>query len=221
MPRRAKEAGAGEGGGQILVVGWVVGFGAQWVLRPSPVVVLPVHGDLRAGGVGWRSVVVVGVLVVVAVLVVVMLGMVVPGVVVVVAVVVVVPGMLVGVVLQIFPQDPLALWWDKSLGHHLQPFRRVWGWARRRPVQGCHVPGSVLPTVVVVCGCRAAGHLKMGIWTGFWMGSSCVAASVTAVCAVGVGAQDAVGLVFWWLGHFCCCRCRSCLGCWRCCCLSW
>ena len=72
---------------------------------PSGVVVLPVHGGLPVGGVGlvwlrWWVLVVVGVVVVVAA-----------------AVVVVV----VVVVLRIFPQDPVALWWDRGLGHHLQP----------------------------------------------------------------------------------------------------
>ena len=49
------------GGGQLLVVA------ARWMLQPSQVVVLPVHG-LWAGGVGWRAVVVVMGLVLVVVL---------------------------------------------------------------------------------------------------------------------------------------------------------
>ena len=81
------------GGGQLFMVGWVVVLGARWVWRPSWVVMLPLHGGLSAGAVGWQVVVVVvGVMEVVAV----------------VAVVVVV---LVVVVLS----------WDMNSGHHFQP----------------------------------------------------------------------------------------------------
>ena len=96
------------GGGQSSPVGWVVGFGARWVLRPSQLVVLSVHGGLRAGGLGWRAVVVVfGLLVEVVeevVVVVVLVGAVVR-------------------VLRVSPQDPLALWRDKEVWRHLQPLR--------------------------------------------------------------------------------------------------
>ena len=60
-------AGAVLGG---TVVGWVVGLSAPWVVRSSQVVVLPLHGGLWAGAVGWRAVLaVVGLLVVVMVVV--------------------------------------------------------------------------------------------------------------------------------------------------------
>ena len=49
----------GGAGGHSLLVGWAVGLGARWVLGPSHVVVLSVHGGLRAGVVGWREVLVV------------------------------------------------------------------------------------------------------------------------------------------------------------------
>ena len=108
------------GGGQSWVVGWVVGFGARWVLSPSHLVVLSVHGGLRAGGVGWQAVVVVAGLVVVVVMVVVVVvvavALVVGWVVLVVGV-----GVVVVVVVRVCPQDPLVLRRDKGVGHHLQP----------------------------------------------------------------------------------------------------
>ena len=35
-------------------------------------------------------------------------------------------------------------------------------------VGGSHVPGSVWPAVVVVCGGRMVGRLEMGMWTRVW-----------------------------------------------------
>ena len=59
-------------------------------------------------------------------------------------------------------------------------------------VEGSHVPGSVWPAVVVVCGGRMMGRFVTGMWTRVWVGSCCVAASVVAVRAGGRGARDAV-----------------------------
>ena len=90
-------------------------------------VVLPVHGGLWGGGIGWRAVVVVlglaVVVVVVVVVVVLVFGVVVLVVVVVVALValVVVVGLVVVVVLGVCPLDPLALQRDLRVGIHLQP----------------------------------------------------------------------------------------------------
>ena len=113
-------------------------------MRPSHVVVLSVHGGERAGGVGWRAVVVVVELVVVMVfVVVVLLGMV-------VLVVVV-------VVLWVCPQHLLALrwdlgvWWIVGLGLGLGVTLTV--------VEGSHVRGLVSAAAVVVCG---------GGWRGAW-----------------------------------------------------
>ena len=55
----------------LLLVGLVVGWGIWLALRPSRVLVLPVHGGLPVGGVGWPVMVVVGAVVVVAVVIVV------------------------------------------------------------------------------------------------------------------------------------------------------
>ena len=79
------------GGGWPLVVGGVCGWSARWL--PSHLLVLFVHGGLWPGGVGWWAVVVVGL-----VLVVVVVG---PPV---VAVLV-----LVGLVLRVWPLDPLTV----------------------------------------------------------------------------------------------------------------
>ena len=75
--------------GWLLVVGGVCGWSARWL--PSYSLVLFVHGALWPGGVGWWAVVVVGL-----VLVVVVVG---PLVVVVLVV--------VGLVLRVWPFDPL------------------------------------------------------------------------------------------------------------------
>ena len=76
------------GGGGSLVVGWIVGWSAWWLVLPPQALGLFTHGGLWSGGVGWWAVVVVVVGVV--------LGMVV---VVLVVVVVVVAGALVAVAL--------------------------------------------------------------------------------------------------------------------------
>ena len=103
------------GGGRSLLVSWVVGLSSWWVLRPSQVMVLLVHGGLLAHAVEWWAVVVVlGLVVVVVVVVGVFSGVLVVVVVVVVlavgtsVAVVVVVGLVVVVVLWARPKDPLA-----------------------------------------------------------------------------------------------------------------
>ena len=83
-------------GGWPLVVGGVCGWSARWL--PSHSLVLFVHGGLWPGGIGWWAVIVVGV-----VLVVVVVGL-----------LVVVVLVVVGLVLQVWPLDPLV-------GHRAQP----------------------------------------------------------------------------------------------------
>ena len=83
-------------------------------------------------------------------------------------------------------------------------------------VEGSHVPGSVWPAVVVVCGGWMTGRLEMGMLTRAWRGSCWVAASAVAVAAGGRGARVVVvggsplGLGFG-LGRcrlgLCCCIC--------------
>ena len=94
-------------GGWPPAVGGVCGWSARWL--PSHSLVLFVHGGLWPGGVGWWAVVVVRV-----VLVVVVVG---PLVVVVLVV--------VGLVLRVWPMDPLLAFrsplWGWGVGHHGQP----------------------------------------------------------------------------------------------------
>ena len=83
-------------------------------------------------------------------------------------------------------------------------------------VEGSHVPGSVWPTAVVVCGGWMTGRLEMGMLTRVWTGSCWVAASVVAAAAGGRGAWVVVGGGSW-LGYgFRLGRCR--LGLCRCVC---
>ena len=95
-------------GGLPLVVGGVCGWSARCL--PSHSLVLFVHGGFWPGGVGWWAVVVVGVVLVVVVVV---------GPLVVVALVV------VGLVLRIWPLDPLWVFLSPLLGwvvgHRAQP----------------------------------------------------------------------------------------------------
>ena len=90
-----------------LVVGGVCGWSARWL--PSHSLVLFVHGGLWPGGVGWWAVVVVGV-----VLVVVVVGLL-------VVVVLVVEGL----VLRVWPLEPLWVFWSPlwgwGVGHRAQP----------------------------------------------------------------------------------------------------
>ena len=106
------------GGGRSLVVGGVVALSAWWVVRPSHVLVVFVHGGLLAGGVGRWAVVVVVMEVVFGLVVVVVVVHVVAGALVAAAVVV---GLVVFVVLWVRPQDPLAFRWGVGVGHRLQP----------------------------------------------------------------------------------------------------
>ena len=55
-------------------------------------------------------------------------------------------------------------------------------------VEGSHVPGSVWPAAVVVCGGWMTGRLEMGMFTRVWTGSCWVAASAVAAAAGGRGA---------------------------------
>ena len=94
-------------GGRLLVAGGVCGWSAR--LLPSHSLVLFVHGGLWPGGVGWWAVVVVGLVLV----------SVVGGPLVVVALVV------VGLVLRVWPLDPLPVFrsplWGWGVGHRAQP----------------------------------------------------------------------------------------------------
>ena len=64
-------------------------------------------------------------------------------------------------------------------------------------VEGSHVPGSVWPAVVVVCGGWMTGRLVTGMWTRAWTGSCWVAASAVVVGADGRGAWVVVGGGSW------------------------
>ena len=94
-------------GGWPLAVGGECGWSALWM--PSHSLVLFVHGGMWPGGVGWWAVVVVGVVLVVVVL----------GPLVVMALVV------VRLPLQIWPLDPLWVFWSPlrgwGVGHRAQP----------------------------------------------------------------------------------------------------
>ena len=64
-------------------------------------------------------------------------------------------------------------------------------------VEGSHVPGSVLPAVVVVCGGWMTGRFVTGMLTRVWTGSCWVAASAVVVAAGGRGAWVVVGGGSW------------------------
>ena len=64
-------------------------------------------------------------------------------------------------------------------------------------VEGSHVPGSVWPAVVVVCGGWMMGRLVTGMWTRAWTGSCWVAVSAVVVGAGGRGARVVVGGGSW------------------------
>ena len=89
------------------MVGGVCEWSARWL--PSHSLVLFVHGGLWPSGVGWWAVVVVGVVLVVVVV----------GPLVLVALVV------VGLVLRVWPLDPLLVFWSPlwawGVGHRAQP----------------------------------------------------------------------------------------------------
>ena len=175
-----------------LAVGGVCGWSAPWL--PSHLLVLFVHGWLWPGGVGWWAVVVVGV-----VLVVVVVG---PLVVVVLVV--------VGLVLRVWPMDPLWVFrsplWGWGFGIVGSPWGCTMWWAggagwgpglTMTVVEGSHVPGLVWPVVVVVCGRWMTGRLVTGMRTRAWTGSCWVAASAVVVGAGGRGAWVVVGGGSW------------------------
>ena len=93
-------------GGWLLAVGGVCGWSARWL--PSRPLVLFVHGGLWPGGVGRWAVVVVGVVLVVVV----------------VGPLVVVVWVVVGLVLRVWPMDPLWVFrsplWGWGVGHRGQ-----------------------------------------------------------------------------------------------------
>ena len=60
-----------------------------------------------------------------------------------------------------------------------------------------HVPGSVWPAVVVVCGGWMTGRLVTGMLTRVWTGSCWLAAFAMAVAAGGRGAWVLVGGGSW------------------------
>ena len=96
-------------------------------------------------------------------------------------------------------------------------------------VEGSHVPGSVWPAVLVVCGGWMLGRIEMGMLTRVSTGSCSVAPSVVKARAAGRGAWDAVGAESWfwfglgfglgWRRFWCCCGRAFCdfLGCLGCC----
>ena len=154
-------------GGLPLVVGGVCGWSARWL--PSHSLLLFVHGGLWPGGVGWWAVVVVGVVSVVVVVV---------GPLVVVALVV------VGLVLRVWPLDPFWVFRPRlsgwGVGNRAQPLGLHYVVGRGggsgpgltvTVVEGSHVPGSVWPAVVVVCGGWMTGRLVKGMLTRVWTGS--------------------------------------------------
>ena len=132
-----------------------MGLSAWWVVRPSHVLVLFVHGGLWPGGVGWWAVVVVVVGVVLGVVVVVVVVVVVAG----ALLAVVVVGLVVVVVPLVRPKDPLASCGAWGQGMVCTPWGCTAWWivaAGVGPglavtaVQRSHVPGSVWFTAVVV-----------------------------------------------------------------------
>ena len=139
--------------------------------------------------------------------------MVVVGVVFVVVVVgplVVVALVVLGLVLRVLPLDPCGLSGPPCRGGGSGIVRSPWGctmwWAGgagRGPgltvtvVEGSHVPGSVWPAVVVVCGGWMTGRLVTGMLTRFWTGSCWEAASDVVVAAGGRGAWVVVGGGSW------------------------
>ena len=154
------------GGGQSLVVGGVVGLGVRWVLRPFQVVVLSVHGGLRAGAVRLRAVVVVlGPVVVVVVVVAVVFRVPVVVVVVVmdvmVVVVVMAVGALVGMVVLVVG---VLYWWCCGYAPRI-PWcsggKRAWGFSLWCIVGAVLTPGF---TETVVEGSKLLGSVGRRWW---------------------------------------------------------
>ena len=112
----------------------------------------------------------------------------------------------VGLVLRYGPRTPCGYSGPPSGGGGSGIVRSPWvctvwwaGGAGQGPglrvivVEGSHVPGSVWPAAVVVCGGWMTGRLEMGMFTRVWTGSCWVAASVVAAAAGGRGAWVVVG----------------------------
>ena len=74
--------------------------------------------------------------------------------------------------------------------------RSPWGFTVTA-FQGSHVPGSVWPAAVVVCGGWIMGRLEMGMLMRVWTGSCWVAASVVAAAAWGGGGGGGSGFGGW------------------------
>ena len=64
-------------------------------------------------------------------------------------------------------------------------------------VEGSHVPGSVLPAVVMVCWGWMTGRLVTGMLTRVWTGSCWLTAYAVVVAAGGRGAWVVVGGGSW------------------------
>ena len=135
----------------------------------------------------------------------------------------------VGLVLRVWPLDPLWVFrsplWGWGVGHRAQPLGCTMWWAGgagRGPgltvtvVEGSHVPGSVWPAVVVVCGGWMTRRLVTGMLRRVWTGSWWVAASAVALAAGGRGAWVVVVRGSWLGLGFGLGRCR--LGLCRCVC---
>ena len=75
-------------------------------------------------------------------------------------------------------------------------------------VEGSHVPGSVWPAAVVVCGGWMTGRLEMGMLTRIWTAPCSVAASVVAAAAGGRGTWVVGGGGSWFGLGFGSGRCR-------------
>ena len=174
-----------------MVVG-VCGWSARWL--PFHSLVLFVHGGLWPGGVGWWAVVVVGVVLVVVV----------------VGPLVVVTLVVVGLVLRVWPLDPLWVFpsplWERGVGHRAQPLGLYYV-VGRRGGSGAGLDGDGGQKVprpwVGLAGYGGGlwgiddGRLDMGMLTRVWTGSCWVAPSAVAVAAGGGGAWVVVGGGSW------------------------
>ena len=179
-------------GGWLLAVGGVCGWSARWL--PSRPLLLFVHGGLWPGGVGRWAVVVVGVVLVVVV----------------VGPLVVVVWVVVGLVLRVWPMDPLWVFRSPLSG---------WGAGHCGQSPGLHYVvgmgeglgagldgdggrGVPRPWVGLAGGGGGfggwmTGRLVTGMRTRAWTGSCLVAVSAVVVGAGGRGARVAVGGGSW------------------------
>ena len=180
------------GGGWPLVVGGVCRCSARWL--PSHSLVLFVHGGLWFGGVGWLAVVFVGVVLVVVV----------------VRPHVVVALVVVGLVLRVWPLDPLWVFrsplWGWGVGHRAQP-RGLHHVVGRGGGLGAGLDGDGGRGVPLAwVGLAGGGGCLWGMDDGalgdgdvdeVWTGSFWVAASAVVVAASGRGAWVVVGGASW------------------------